>query len=98
MATIPTIFLESTTHGAKEHNIEAIPLPENKGLLLFAQGTTVPEQCALLKNMIEELQRTQTSAAPHDNQKENGQSQEPSIIDCQVTVEERAQLFKFLNG
>ena len=99
MATLPTLFLESTLHAAKEHDIEAHTLPDSKGLLLFPKEVAVSEQCSLLKKMAADLQTSQYSQDPAEQQPEStfnpsGQN----TIDCQVSVEERAQLFKFLTG
>ncbi|MEN8257003.1 MAG: hypothetical protein ABFS09_03975 [Thermodesulfobacteriota bacterium] len=99
MAILTSKFLESVLNGAKEHGIKAHILPASKGLLLFAEGIAASEQCSLLKNKAAELHDEQTAPPVSDDQTENCQAPAgQSTIDCQVTVEERAQLFKFLNG
>jgi hypothetical protein len=99
MAILPPIFLESTLHTAKEHGIEAHTLSGNKGLLLFAEGVAASEQCLLLKQITAELKTAHSQGKSQATQTENNVSAgAPGTIDCQVSVEERAQLFKFLTG
>ena len=97
MATLPRTFLDSTINDAQEHGLEFHVLPEDKGLLLFAKDLAASELCSLLENKTVELNAAQHAPVIDDKQTPNSQdAHEQSNIDCQVTVEERAQLFKFL--
>lgn len=99
MATLPTLFLEATLHGAEEHGLETYSLADNQGLLLFAEGTTPSVQYTLLKKIIADLHPDPTPPVPQAEETENAASTAaPPTMDCQVSVEERAQLFKFLTG
>lgn len=99
MATLPPLFLEATLHGAKEHDLETHSLAGNQGLLLFAAGITPSEQYTLLKKIITDLHPGPTPPVPQAEEREKTVSTAaPQTMDCQVSVEERAQLFKFLTG
>ncbi|MDR9501046.1 MAG: hypothetical protein RI601_04570 [Desulfurivibrionaceae bacterium] len=100
MATLPPLFLEATLHGAEKHGIETHSLAGNQGLLLFAEGITPSEQYTLLKKIIADLQPADpTSPVPQAEEMEKTVSTAATqTMDCQVSVEERAQLFKFLTG
>ncbi len=99
MTTLPTIFLTPTLQGAKEHGVEALILPDDQGLILFPAGFTPSAQAILLKKMATGLHGAQPPADPQEQPPENsGTDAAPTNIDCQVSVEERAQLFKFLTG
>lgn len=96
MATLPTIFIESTLHAAKGHGVEGFTLPDNQGLLLLPAGLTVAEQYSLIKQMAAGRQSAQSPPAQPAPVNTSDAAQPP--INCQVSVEERAQLFKFLTG
>ena len=97
MATLPPTFLNSILNGAQEHGLEVHLLPEDRGLLLFAKGVAAAEQCNLLENKTSELHAAQHAPVLEDEPGQSSQNTlDQSTIDCQVTVEERAQLFKFI--
>ncbi len=97
MATLPRTFLDSILNDAEERGLEAQVLPEDKGLLLFSRDLAATELCSLLENKTAELNAAQHAPVIDDEQTPNSQDvPDQSSIDCQVTVEERAQLFKFL--
>lgn len=84
---------------AQEHGVAVQPLAGDRGLVLFAAGLSATRQAALLKEMAAGLHHDDDTAAPSDAME--GPALPPTgqvDIDCQVTVEERTQLFKFLNG
>lgn len=98
MATLPPLFLDSILPAAEDHGVQAHPFPDNKGLLLFPAGLAVAEQCTLLAKKAAELQAAEMPPEPPGQQPANSPALNESVIDCQVSVEERAQLFKFLTG
>ncbi len=99
MAKLPPSFLETILPAAKEHGLEAHVSADNTGLFLCAKEVEISEQCLLLKKLAADLHAAQLPKEPAPQQPENGQNPGcQSPIDCQVTVEERAQLFKFLTG
>ncbi len=99
MATLPPLFLEATLHGAEELGLETHSLAGNQALLLFAAGITPSEQYTLLKKIIADLHPGPTPPGPQAEEMEKrGSTTAPQTMDCQVSVEERAQLFKFLTG
>lgn len=97
MATPPSLFLKATRQDAAEHGLTAHALPDDKGLLLVDQGLAIAEQCRLLHRLAAELKAGQPPTAP-PAAAPGPAAGGPSLIDCQVSVEERAQLFKFLTG
>lgn len=99
MATLPTIFLDSILQAAKEHGVEALSLPDNQGLLLLPSGLTASTQQTIMAKMTAMLHPSQTIPEPSAQQEESNQPLTTQLpVNCQVTVEERAQLFKFLTG
>jgi hypothetical protein len=95
MATPLSLFLKATRQDAHGHGLTAHALPDDKGLLLVDQGLAVAEQCRMLTRLAAELKAEGAAAAAPPPEPAAGG---PSMIDCQVSVEERAQLFKFLTG
>mgnify|MGYP005840411791 CR=1 FL=1 len=98
MATLPRTFLQSIRQRAQEHGVAVQPLADDRGLVLFAAGLSATRQAGLLKEMAAGLQHDAPAAPPAVME---GTALPPTgqmDIDCQVTVEERTQLFKFLNG
>jgi hypothetical protein len=101
MATSPTHFLEATLDEAQAQGLAAHVLPDQQGLLLFAGDISIAEQCRLLQKMAAELQAAAQALPPGHQPPQPDTTPRPpapSSIDCQVSVEERAQLFKFLTG
>ncbi len=98
MATLPTIFIESTLHAAKGHGAEGFTLPDNQGLLLLPAGLAAAEQYRLIKKLAAGLQTAQSPPPPDQPAARTSTDAAQTTINCQVSVEERAQLFKFLTG
>lgn len=86
-----TDFLQRTQNEAEKNEALAVPLEDQRGLVLFPQGVTIAQQIELLRKLIFDL------GAPPAHLQKTDSSPETSALDCQVTVEERAQLFNFLH-
>jgi hypothetical protein len=90
--TQPAIpFLQRVQHEAQQTDLISLDLPQQQGLILFVPDCTPKQQTDLLQQCILALK----------NQNPPAVRTEPSPsadLDCQVTVEERTQLFKFLQS
>ena len=88
-------FFSQTRSRASEYGLTVYDLGREQGLLLFDSGTSTAEKLLLLQNIQHTL-----SATPHaTGQPSAGYNNHLSpACHCQVTVEERAQLFAFLDN
>lgn len=88
--TLP--FLQRIHDEADQNEFLAISLANQQGVVVLPQDLSIREQVDLLRKLILDLGSVpETIASPEPHQHKTG-------LDCQVTVEERAQLFNFLQS
>ncbi len=88
-AAIP--FLQLLHNEAKQNGYISIDIPHQQGVVVLPQDCSPHEQIDLLQQFLVKLR----TALPTQPIQEHPASAD---MDCQVTVEERTQLFKFLQS
>lgn len=93
MNQTPIPFLQRIQNEAPENGYTSLDLPQQQGVVVLPQNTSSQEQIQLLQQLILQLDSTPQAPARMADIPVSVQQQ-----DCQVTVEERAQLFKALSS
>lgn len=87
-------FFQQTSAQATALPVQSCELGSGQGLLLFANHLSQAEKIGLLQQYQQLLDQEKTTPGPAQTDSLQADTKTP----CQVTVEERAQLFAFLNN
>ena len=85
-------FLQRVTTDAPQNGYTVLDVHSKKGLVLLPADSSAKEQIDALNELISQLQATILEP------EQPPPAYAPTDCSCQVTVEERAQLFKFLQS
>nr|MDA3832605.1 hypothetical protein [Spirochaetales bacterium] len=85
-------FLQRIQHEAHQNGYTSLDLPQHQGVVVLSQEYSVQEQIQLLRQLLVNLEPAPPTPQAVANVNASAHH------DCQVTVEERTQLFKFLSS
>lgn len=92
MTHTPLPFLQRIHDEADQNEFLTIDLADQQGVVVLPKDLSAGQQIDLLRKLILDLGSVpETIASPEPHQHKTD-------LDCQVTVEERAQLFNFLQS
>jgi hypothetical protein len=92
MTHIPLPFLQRIHDEAHQNEFLAIDLADRQGVVVLPQDLSAGQQIDLLRKLIRDLGLAPSTMVNPESR------QQKTDLDCQVTVEERAQLFNFLQS
>ncbi len=94
MSTPDTLhFFSKTMAQAESFNVQTTAFAEGQGIVLFASEVRQGKKLHLLRQCLQELSENNG----HTNPVLADSAAQNATVHCQVTAEEKAQLFAFLN-